>query len=314
MGKTAFLCSGQGAQTVGMGVDFARQLPACAEVFDIAQKASGIDIAGLCEHGPEEELSLTQNTQPALVATSLAIAVALRQNGIEPDCVAGFSLGEYAAHAIARTVTAETALTLVARRGALMAMAASKTEGGMAALLRCDLQQAAELCKKHADASGQVLVPANINCPGQVVISGQTEALDAACAEWKEQGGKFSPIKTSGAFHSPLMQYAADRMKPALEMTGFSAPEIDLYCNYNALPLETGMAAESLYRQITSPVLWEDTIRNMIADGVDTFIECGPGKVLTGMVKRTARDMGAKVTHTCVATVEDMEVLLNAQG
>ena len=312
MSKTAFLCSGQGAQKVGMGIDFVHAFPACADLFELAKSATGIDVFQLCEQGPLEELSLTQNTQPALVTTSLAIARALQDKGVKPDCVAGFSLGEYAAHAIARTISEETALQLVARRGAMMAMAASQTQGGMAALLRCNLEQAAQLCEKHAEAHGQVLAPANINCPGQVVISGQTEALEDACADWKEQGGKFSMVKTSGAFHSPLMQFAADRMKPALEMTGFAAPEIDLYCNCNALPLEQGKAAEMLLRQITSPVLWEDTIRNMIGDGVDTFIECGPGKVLTGMVKRTARDMGVKVTQVCVETVEDMEAYLNA--
>lgn len=297
-----------------MGIDFVYTVPACADLFELAKSATGIDVFQLCEQGPEEELSLTQNTQPALVTTSLAIARALEERGVKPDCVAGFSLGEYAAHAIARTISDETALMLVARRGAMMAMAASQVQGGMAALLRCDLAQAAELCKKHAEAQGQVLAPANINCPGQVVISGQTEALEAACADWKEQGGKFSMVKTSGAFHSPLMQFAADRMKPALEMTGFAAPEIDLYCNCTALPLEPGKAPEMLVRQITSPVLWEDTIRNMIADGVGTFVECGPGKVLTGMVKRTARDMGAKVVHVCVETVEDMEAFIDAQG
>lgn len=309
MGKIAFLCSGQGAQKVGMGVDFALKYESCAELFDIASASSGLDIYQLCMAGPIEELSRTEVTQPALVATSLSIATALREKGVEPDCVAGFSLGEYAAHAIARTVSPEVALQLVSRRGAMMAYAASRTEGGMAALLRCDLGQAAELCKRHAEESGQVLAPANVNCPGQVVISGEKGALEAACEDWRSQGGKVAMLKTSGAFHTPLMQLAADRMKPALQMTGFLNPEIPLYCNYNALPLEPGRAPEMLYRQIVSPVLWEDTIRNMIADGVDTFIECGPGKVLTNMVKRTARAMEADVRRVCVETVDDLEAL-----
>lgn len=309
MGKIAFLCSGQGAQKVGMGVDFALKSESCAEIFDVASAASGTDIYQLCMGGPIEELSRTELTQPALVATSLAIATALRERGIEPDCVAGFSLGEYAAHAIAGTVSVEVALQLVSRRGAMMAYAASQNEGGMAALLRCDLKQAAELCKKHADETGQVLAPANINCPGQIVISGQKPALDAACEDWKAQGGKAKVLRTSGAFHTPLMQVAADRMKPALRMTGFLNPEIPLYCNYNALPLEPGKAPEMLYKQITSPVLWEDTIRNMISDGVDTFIECGPGKVLTKMVKHTARAMEADVKRISVGTVEELEAV-----
>ncbi len=310
MGKLAFLCSGQGAQKVGMGVDFADRYQQCSELFDQAEQASGIEIRALCADGPLDELSLTQNTQPALVATSLVIAQALRDNGVEPDCVAGFSLGEYAAHVIAGTVSAKDAFELVSRRGAMMALAAQKNPGGMAALLRCDLSQAAALCKEQEEKTGQVLAPANLNCPGQVVISGQQDALDAACASWKEQGGKFAPVKTSGAFHSPLMQLAADRMRPALQMTAFLNPGIDLYCNYNAMPLEPGNAADSLVKQITSPVLWEDTIRNMIADGVDRFIECGPGKVLIGMVKRTARDMNAVVEMTCVSTVEELEEYL----
>ena len=309
MGTTAFLCSGQGAQAVGMGVDFARKYAACAEVYEVAAKAAGFDVLALCQDGPLKQLSLTQHTQPALVATSLAIATALREEGVQPDCVAGFSLGEYAAHAIAGTLAPEVALQLVSRRGRYMAEAASRTEGGMAALLRCDLAQASELCERHARCAGQVLAPANINCPGQVVISGQTQALQAACAEWKEGGGKFAPLATSGAFHSPLMRYAAERMALALQMTGFAAGRIPLYCNCNAQPLEVGHEAETLVAQITAPVLWEQTIRNMVAAGVTRFIECGPGKVLTGMVKRTVRGMDADVSYVCVQTVEDVEAL-----
>ena len=305
--RTAFLCSGQGAQRVGMGVDFASAIPACAEVYDAASRAAGLDVLALCAEGPDEELALTQNTQPALVATSLAIAEALAGRGVRPDAVAGFSLGEYAAHAIAGTVSAEVALELVARRGRFMGEAAARTEGGMAALLRCDAAQAGELCGRYAREFGQVLVPANYNCPGQVVISGQAEALDAASRAWRESGGKVLPVATSGAFHSPLMQYAAERMSLALEMTGFAASEIPLYCNVDARPLEVGRERESLVAQITSPVLWEQTIRNMIDDGVGRFIECGPGRVLTGMVKRVARDAGADVEYLCVEKIEDLE-------
>lgn len=309
MGKTAFLCSGQGAQKLGMGVDFAQAYPQAAAVFDAASQAAGIDVLALCENGPLEELSLTQNTQPALVAASLAIARGLMANGTQPDAVAGFSLGEYAAHAIAGTIDDATALQLVSRRGSLMAAAADQAPGGMAALLRCTLDQARELCDRHAAATGEVLAPANVNCPGQVVISGQAAALDAACADWKEQGGKAVPVKTSGAFHSPLMASAADGMRPALEGTSFAAPRIPLYCNVDAQPLEPGQAADTLVRQITSPVLWEATVRNMVDDGVDRFIECGPGKVLSGMVKRTARDMKADVEIICIESIEDMEAL-----
>ena len=309
MGTTAFLCSGQGAQTVGMGVDFARKYAACAEVYEVAAKAAGFDVLALCQDGPLEQLSLTQHTQPALVATSLAIATALQEEGVQPDCVAGFSLGEYAAHAIAGTLAPEVALQLVSRRALYMADAASRCEGGMAALLRCEPAQARELCERHALAAGQVLVPANFNCPGQVVISGQAQALQAACAEWKASGGKLAPVKTSGAFHSPLMRYAAERMALALQMTGFAAGRIPLYCNCNARPLEVGHEAETLVAQITAPVLWEQTIRNMVDAGVTRFIECGPGKVLTGMVKRTVRGMDADVSYTCVQTIEDVEAL-----
>lgn len=303
------LCSGQGAQKLGMGLDFVQEIPACAEIYRLAADASGIDVRALCAEGPIEELSLTQNTQPALVACSLATATALMERDVEPDCVAGFSLGEYAAHAIAGTVDAKTALALVSQRARFMADAASKAKGSMAALLRCNLEQAQELCSKHAAALGQVLAPANVNCPGQVVISGQEQVVEAACADWKEQGGKFAPVKTSGAFHSPLMQDAAGRMRPVLEAVDFAAPRIPLYCNRTALPLEHGSEARMLEEQIVSPVLWEATIRNMIADGVERFIECGPGKVLTGMVKRTARDMKADVSYLCVETLEDLEAL-----
>lgn len=307
MSKIAFLCSGQGAQCVGMGIDFAERFEAAAELLELAGRAAHADIRALIEHGPLEELSRTQHTQPALVAVSLAIAHELEERGVHPDCVAGFSLGEYAAHVIAKTLDARTALELVSRRGAVMAMAADQREGGMAALLRCDLAQAARLCRSCAEEFGQVLAPSNVNCPGQVVISGEKEALEAACERWKEQGGKFAPVKTSGAFHCQLMEPAARQMGRPLASVAFSEARIPLYCNYNALPLVHGSEAESLVRQITSPVLWEDTIRNMIADGVDTFVECGPGKVLTGMAKRTARDMGAHVELVSVATVEELE-------
>lgn len=290
-----------------MGIDFAERFEAAADLLDLAGRAAHADIRGLIERGPLEELSRTQNTQPTLVAVSLAIAHELEERGVHPDCVAGFSLGEYAAHVIAKTLDVRTALELVSRRGAVMAMAADRHEGGMAALLRCDLAQAARLCKECEEEFGQVLAPSNVNCPGQVVISGETEALEAACARWKAQGGKYAPVKTSGAFHCQLMEPAARQMGRPLASVAFSDACIPLYCNYNALPLVRGKEAESLVRQITSPVLWEDTVRNMIADGVDTFVECGPGKVLTGMAKRTARDMGAHVELVSVATVEELE-------
>ncbi|MGI6031828.1 MAG: ACP S-malonyltransferase [Coriobacteriales bacterium] len=307
MTKTAFLCSGQGAQQVGMGVDFAETYPTCAALFDQVDTASGLEIRKLCEQGPLEELGQTQNTQPALVATSLAIAIALIEHGVEPDCVAGFSLGEYAAHALAKTIDSKTAFELVSRRGAAMAHAAHSNPGGMAALLRCSAEQAEALCADHAAKYGQVLVAANLNCPGQVVISGQTEALESACAAWKEAGGRFVPVKTSGAFHSPLMEPAARQMRPALDATQFSAPAIDLYCNCTARPLVPGTEAEMLYEQIVSPVRWQETIEHMVSDGVERFVECGPGKVLTGLVKRTARAIGAKVELVSIGSVEDLE-------
>ncbi len=304
--SVAFLCSGQGCQSVGMGLDVFAGSAAAAEVLAAAEAASGVAVGALLEAGPVEELSKSCNVQPCLSAVSLGIAAALREAGVEPDCVAGFSLGEYPAHAIAGTVSVEQMFALVAERGRRMGEAAAATPGKMAALLRCTPEQAAELCAAHAGEA--ILAPANLNCPGQVVISGEAGALDAACEAWAADGGRFSLIKTEGAFHTPLMQAAADGLLPALEKAQVSEPKLPIFCNLTAEPLAAAAdIPASLHAQITNPVRWEQTIRNMIAAGVDTFIECGPGKVLAGMVKRTARDAGANVR---ILAAESMDQIL----
>ncbi len=313
MTKTAFLCSGQGCQTVGMGADLLQNSPLAADLFAIAEAVTELPITDLCLDGPLEELSKSKNVQPCLAAFSLTIAEILIDEGVTPDCVAGFSLGEYPAHVIAGTIDEPTMFSLLAHRGELMGQAAREHPGKMAALLRCTPDEAASLCEKHAEATGQILAPANLNCPGQVVISGQVEALDAACADWTEGGGRCSVLATEGAFHTPLMQSAADDMHTALAATEFDAPTLPLYCNVDARPLaDDADVADILTRQIVSPVRWEDTIRNMIADGVDVFIECGPGKVLSGMVKRTTRDADAEVVIAAAENMEQIEEIAHA--
>ncbi|MCD8200433.1 MAG: ACP S-malonyltransferase [Coriobacteriaceae bacterium] len=313
MTKTAFLCSGQGCQTVGMGADLLQSSPLAADLFAIAEAVTELPITDLCLDGPLEELSRSKNVQPCLAAFSLSIAEILIDRGVTPDCVAGFSLGEYPAHVIAGTIDEPTMFSLLAHRGELMGLAAREHPGKMAALLRCTLVDAEALCEKHGVATGRVLEPANLNCPGQVVISGEADALDDACADWTASGGRCSVLATEGAFHTPLMRSAADGMRSALEATDFSAPMIPLYCNVDARPLAAGAdVADILTRQIISPVRWEDTIRNMIDDGVDTFIECGPGKVLSGMVKRTAREIDAEVTIKAAENMHEIEEIAHA--
>lgn len=289
-----------------MGVDFLEKSAVARELFDLASSEVGYDVAMLCAEGPAPRLDDTRYTQPALVTMSLVADRLLEDAGIAPDAVAGFSLGEYAAHAIAHTVSEEKALELVSIRANLMADAASAVSGGMLALVKASPEDAEELCDRTA--GGQVLAVANLNCPGQVVISGETEALSRAAEEWTARGGRAVPLATSGAFHSPLMLDASRLFARSLEGVVFEKPRIPLYCNVDAGPLGSdgpvsADAADKLVRQMYSPVRWEETIVNMVAAGITTFVELGPGGVLSGMVKRIDR----KLERVEVGTYEQFE-------
>lgn len=235
MAKTAFLCVGEGAERVGMGVDFAPITSAAADLFELAKDASALDIFVLCAQGPLEELSQTQNAQPCLCVTALAAAAAVRSKGIEPDCVAGLGPGEYAAHALAGTIDEERALELVARRGAMMAMGKFRGEGGM--------------------------------------------------------------------------QMAARNMERAFKSTIFAEPAIPLYSSMTAAPLDISAVNDVLMRQITDAPLWDETIARMLEDGVERFVECGPGRRLTSDVERIAREKGVQVEAISIGDALDLGLL-----
>ena len=307
MGKIAFLCPGYGSQTVGMGVDFMGRYPWGADFFEDAKATTGLDIFDLCMSGPDEELSQTQNGQPCIVVTSLAVARALKERGIEPDCAAGLFEGEYAAHVIAGTIDVDSALELVARRGALMAMAAHVNKGQMALLEGCDARQAQELCEQFGNGQGATLAVSAYLDDQTTAVSGSVEALQAAVDAWKERSGHEASIFTGNvAANCKLMRSAATGMGMALKNTLFGPGEIPVYNNLDGARFDHMRSPEILGDQITSPVKWNVTIENMIADGVDVFIQCGPGSLALDTAQRVAAKLGVKATFIKTASVEDV--------
>ncbi len=291
MGKLAFVFPGQGAQYPGMGQEAADTCAASAAVFDGGSKALGLDLRELVFRGTEEELRVTENTQPAIVAASLACMQPLLEAGIRPDMTAGLSLGEYCAHVAAGTFTSDEAIALVRKRGRFMQEAVPEGVGGMAAILGLTDDQVVEVCRK-ASAQG-IIEPANFNCPGQVVVAGEAAAVDAACALAKEAGAKRAmPLSVSAPFHCSLLKPAGDKLAAALasvELHGMSIPVVS-----NVTGEMVGSAADVkdlLVRQVSSPVRWEACIRTLLANGVDTFVEIGPGKVLNGFIRKIDKDV-----------------------
>jgi [acyl-carrier-protein] S-malonyltransferase len=306
----AFVFPGQGAQKLGMGKALADAFPVCREAFDEADAALGESLSTLCFEGPDDHLMLTEFTQPAILAMSTAVQRLVRAHGIDASFAAGHSLGEYSAHVAAGTLSFADALRTVKRRGRYMQEAVPVGEGAMAAVLGLDTAEVARVCAEAAE--GQVVAPANLNSPGQVVIAGHTAAVARAAQRAKALGARrVLPIPVSAPFHCALMKPAEDRLAPELRALRAQDPAIPVVANVDAEPKRTGAESiEALVRQISAPVRWEDVVRRLIAEGARTFIELGPGAVLAGLIKKIDRSVA-------VYSVEDragLETVVAAVG
>ena len=287
--KKAFVFPGQGAQFVGMGKDLYENNPVAKEMFDKANEILGFNITDLMFNGTDEDLRQTKVTQPAIFLHSVILAKTMGDD-FNPDMVAGHSLGEFSALVAAGALSFEDGLRLVSARAQAMQKACEKTPSTMAAVLALPDAKVEELC---ASVTEGVVVPANYNCPGQIVISGSIEGVDAACAKMLEAGAKRAlKLKVGGAFHSPLMEPARAELADAIAHTDFHAPKCPVYQNVNAEPqTDPETIKKNLIAQLTAPVRWTQTIQNMIAAGADTFVEVGPGAVLQGLVKKISSEV-----------------------
>lgn len=297
MGRIAYVFSGQGDQFPGMGKDLYDEYPIAKEIFELCDSIRP-NTSEQCFCGTEEELKETKNTQPCLFAVELAAASVLTDKGILPEAVAGFSLGEVSAAAFSGIIDIKTGFRLVCKRGELMQTAAEVQETSMAAVVKLDNETVKKLCAEYS-----AVYPVNFNCPGQVSVAGLASEMPAFAADVKSAGGRAIPIKVKGGFHSPFMKEASVAFAEELSKITFNKGEITLYSNMTAEPYGDN-ASELLAEQICSPVRWEELIRNMIRDGIDTFIEIGPGKTLTNMIKKISSDVK-------VCSVSDLETVLS---
>jgi len=301
MGKISFLLAGQGSQYPGMGKELYEDIPEVKSFFDTAEALRPGTLKQMFE-GNEEELKQTVNTQPCLFLTDMAAAIALEKEGIVPDTVAGFSLGEIAGLAVSGLLSYEDAFKLVTVRGKLMQDAAEKVRGKMAAVLRMDTDELEALCKEAG------VYPVNYNCPGQIVVSGSEEKMDAFTEELGNRKVRFVNLPVGGAFHTPYMESASAGLSKELKEGGyeFSDSMRVLYSDLtaSAYPADKEGRIENISKQVSGSVRWEEIIKKMAEEGVDTFIECGPGNTLSGFVKRTLKDVR-------IFNVSDRESLKN---
>ena len=300
-----FMFSGQGAQKPGMGQTLL-DVPEVARTVSCASDVFGYDVTDLLLNAPAEKLNDTRFAQPAMCVLSVGIARALEARGVHPSAVLGFSLGQVSALAVSGMLSDEATFAFVAERAEAMAEAAQERPGVMSAFLKADEQSVSAVCAECAQ--GQVLVPANFNGPGQIVVSGEVEAVERAEAAWAAQGKRFSRLATSGAFHSPLMQSAADKLDAYLAGVTFAEPCVPLICNTDARPLRAADAREHLVRHLVSPVRFQQSVEALAAQGADTFAEVGFGGVLSNLVKRIDR----KATRACVQDAESFESFVAA--
>lgn len=287
----AFLFPGQGSQAVGMGKELADKYPVARQVFDEADASLGYSLTQLCCEGPEEKLKLTEITQPAILSASVAAQRVLAEHGIHPQYVGGHSLGEYSAHVAAGTISFADAVRTVAKRGRYMQEAVPVGTGAMAAILALDLAALQEACRQARQESGGTVFPANINSPDQIVISGSKAAVERAAELAKQKGAKRAVmLPVSAPFHCSLMQPAQDRLAADLRSLQFSNPQVPVVTNVDAELIQDGeKARDALIRQVTGAVQWVSCIQTLIGAGIQTFVEVGPGKVLTGLLRQIDR-------------------------
>ncbi len=298
MGKIALVFSGQGAQYPGMGKELCENSAAAKAVFDMADGVRP-GTSKQCFEGTAEELSVTVNTQPCVFAVDLAAARAVLEKGIKPDCAAGFSLGEIAAVAFSGMLSDEEAFKLVCKRGELMDKAAKENPGAMLAVMKLPAGKIEEICSKFEST-----YPVNYNSPAQTVVATKEENVDALIDAFSDVKGRAKRLAVSGAFHSPFMADAADGLYEYMQGVSFGEPELPVYSNYTAQPYE-GDFKQLIKAQVENPVRWQTIVENMAADGVDTIIEVGVGKTLTGLIKRINSDIKA----VKVENLSDLESL-----
>lgn len=309
MTKIAFIFPGQGSQVVGMGQEFIENSADSKAFYERANQSLGFELSKLMLEGPAEELTLTYHAQPALLTTGVMVAEKLRAAGIMPNYAAGHSLGEYGALVIAGVLSFEDAVSVVHKRGLYMNEAVPEGQGAMAAILGMELEALHAVTEK-VTAAGDPVQVANVNCPGQIVISGTKEGVEKASLAAKEAGAKRAiPLVVSGPFHSELMRPSSEKLREALADISLSIPQIPVVGNVMAKELEDVPAIQhELVEQVYSAVQWEASVREMISQGVDVFIECGPGKVLSGLMKKIDRS----VTTYCVYDETSLKAVLEA--